>query len=74
MCKGELYEHLTEYIENKKSNVVLIKDVPCTKCKQCGETYFNNETVLMLERILNQVHYNGSEVSLTVLDYIKNAA
>jgi len=73
-CKGKLKQEKTDYIEKNKSHVILIRDVPCEKCGQCGETYFDNSTVQVLESILSKIQYISSEITLTVIDYVKSAA
>ena len=73
-CKGTLTQDKTDYVENSRNLVILVRDVPCEKCRQCGETYFDNDTVQMLEHILNNVQCISSEITLTVMDYTKNVA
>ena len=73
-CKGKIGKGRTDYIENNKKHVILIRDVPCEKCGQCGETYFDHNIVQAIERILNQIQYISGEITLTVVDYTKNAA
>ncbi len=73
-CGGHLAPDQTDYIENDNNHVVFIKDVPCEKCRQCGETFFNNNTVLRLEKILEGIAHISSEITLTVLNYVKIVA
>ena len=73
-CKGKLSIAKTDYIENSNNVVVLVKAVPCEKCRQCGETYFDHSTVQTLERVLNKFQHISSEITLTVMDYEKSAA
>ena len=73
-CGGSLKQSTTDYIEKKENHVILIKEVPCEKCGQCGEAFFGNAVVKVLERILNRIQHISSEISLTVIDYKKNAA
>jgi len=73
-CGGNLKQSKTDYIEKNGSMVILIKDVPCEECEQCGETYFNNNIVKKIEHILNGIQPISSEITLTVIDYTKNAA
>ena len=68
-CKGKLEPEKTSYVENNGDHVILIKDVPCEKCAQCGETYFDNITVQEIERILSQNQHISSDIMLTVVDY-----
>ena len=73
-CKGKLSQDTTDYIENNRSHVVLIRDVPCEKCRQCGEAYFDNSTVQTIEQILGKIKHISSEITLSVIDYTKAAA
>ncbi|MCL2637637.1 MAG: type II toxin-antitoxin system MqsA family antitoxin [Oscillospiraceae bacterium] len=74
-CKGNLKPSMTDYIEKSDNNIILIREVPCEECEQCGEPFFDNNIVKEIERILNQIQYNiSSEISLTVINYDKNVA
>jgi YgiT-type zinc finger domain-containing protein len=73
-CGGGLVPDKTDYIEKVDNHIILIRDVPCEKCKQCGETFFDNKTVLEIEEMLNKIQHISSEITLTVLDYSKNVA
>ena len=74
MCKGKTKQGKTDYVESNDNHVVLIRDVPCEKCAQCGETYLDHNVVLVIERIMDQVQHISGEMSLTVIDYAKMAA
>ena len=73
-CKGRLVQSTTDYIEKNENHVILIQDVPCEKCEQCGEVFFSTGAVKVLERILDGIQRISSEISLTVIDYKKNVA
>ncbi|MCL2171564.1 MAG: YgiT-type zinc finger protein [Defluviitaleaceae bacterium] len=73
-CKGKLHRDMTDYVESDKNLVVLVRGVPCEKCQQCGEVYFDHSTVLMLEAALGEIEIASSEITLTVMDYDKNIA
>ena len=73
-CGGNFKQSTTDYIEKNGSMVILIKDVPCEECEQCGEIYFNNDIVKTIEHILNGIQPISSEITLTVIDYMKNVA
>ena len=40
---------------------VIVKDVPCLVCANCGEIYFETDVILKLENILNR---NVSELEI----------
>ena len=73
-CTGTLKQDTTEYIEKMDNHVILITDVPCDKCTQCGEAFFSTSVVKVIEIILDGIQRISSEISLTVIDYKKNAA
>lgn len=68
-CGGKLKPDITEYIEKQGNYIVVIKNVPCEKCEQCGEVYFSNEVVQVIEKILDTIQYISSELTVTVIDY-----
>lgn len=49
-CKGKLIPATTDYIEKIGNYVVIIKNVPCEKCEQCGEEYFSTIVAKKLNR------------------------
>ena len=40
-CGGSLQESTMDYVEKIDNYVIVIKNVPCKKCNQCGEEYFS---------------------------------
>jgi len=70
-CGGGLKPTKTDYIEKNDNMIILIKDVPCEECTQCGETYFGNDIAMALERILTGIQPISSEITLTVINYLK---
>ena len=67
-CKyGEMEEGTTTYFEKLKNCYVIIENVPCIRCKQCGEEYFTNETAEKLDDILDQLKKIASKI--LIMDY-----
>ncbi|MBR1743711.1 MAG: type II toxin-antitoxin system MqsA family antitoxin [Lachnospiraceae bacterium] len=52
--------------------VIVIKNVPCEECEQCGEKYYNDEVMEELEKIVDKAQSLPSEVYIT--DYSHRAA
>ena len=73
-CSGSLKQSTTDCIERNDNHVILIQDVPCEKCGQCGEAFFDTSAIKVVERILDSIQHISSEISLTVIEYKKNAA
>ena len=71
-CAGNTKPDKTEYIEKQGNYIVVIQNVPCLKCEQCGETYFTTEVVEAIEKILDTIQYISSELTVTVIDYSNN--
>jgi YgiT-type zinc finger domain-containing protein len=71
-CGGSLRQGKTDFIEKNQNNVILIKEVPCEECGQCGEPFFSTGIVKAIESISDSIQCNASsEVSLTVINYNK---
>lgn len=54
--------------------VIVIKNVPCKKCNQCGEEYFSTPVAKKIESILDGIQKISSEITVTVIDYPTQAA
>lgn len=73
-CGGAEKAAVTEYIEKQDNYIIVIKNVPCMKCEQCGEEYFSTEVVRSIEKILDAIQRVASELTVTVIDYRQNTA
>lgn len=73
-CGGSEITATTEYIEKQGNYIVVIKNVPCLKCEQCGEEYFTTDTIRVIEKILDTIQMIASEITVTVIDYTHNTA
>ena len=62
LCKGEMKPGTTIHTVQLKNCVVVIKNVPCLKCKQCGEVVLSADTVARIERILHTVKKAVAEI------------
>lgn len=73
-CGGTLQETVTDYVEKIDNYVVIIKNVPCEKCTQCGEEYFSGCVAEKIESILNSIQKISSEITVTVINYADKVA
>lgn len=71
-CKGNLKQSKTISTVDVNGCIVVIENVPCLKCQQCGEKYFSDEVKLRMENIINQAANDLSKV--TVIDYSKQTS
>ena len=64
LCKGEMKPSTTIHTVQLKNCVVVIKNVPCLKCEQCGEVVLSADTVEKREHILQTVEKAVAEITV----------
>ncbi|ARP49558.1 YgiT-type zinc finger domain-containing protein [Ruminococcaceae bacterium CPB6] len=67
ICKGNLEHKLTTFMTDLDGCIVIIKNVPSLVCSQCGETYYDDDTMEQLEKISNSLRKVVTEVA--IVDY-----
>ncbi|MBQ7605088.1 MAG: type II toxin-antitoxin system MqsA family antitoxin [Firmicutes bacterium] len=71
-CKCDtVKQSYTTHVVNYKNCIIIIKNVPCEECVQCGEKYYTDEVAEKIEKIVNNAKQQMQELS--VLDYSKAA-
>ncbi|OON99906.1 MAG: hypothetical protein ATN35_10200 [Epulopiscium sp. Nele67-Bin004] len=70
-CKGDISDGLTNHVVNYEECIIIIKNVPCEQCIQCGESFYNDEIATKIEDILTEVKVIVSGVA--VFEYGKIA-
>jgi len=70
-CKNEMYESLTTDVTDLGNIVIIIRNVPCLKCKECNEEYYTAETIKKLESIVEGVKKSLQEIA--IIDFKKVA-
>lgn len=71
-CKsGEMQESKTSYFAMLESCYVIIENVPCLKCTQCGDEVFKGSVVEKIDDILDGLEKIVSKIS--IIDYSKVA-
>ena len=71
-CKGDMTSSTTTYMTELENRIVIIKNVPCLKCSQCGEVSFTGATMEIIDGILDKCESIMTEIA--VFDYNKTAA
>ncbi len=72
-CKNDTVVHtVTTYMVDLKDCIVIVRNVPCEECTECGEKYFTDDVMEKLETIVKKAREIASEVFVT--DYSKQAA
>ena len=71
-CRSEkMEEGKTTYFAQMKDCYVIIENVPCLKCGQCGDVVFKNSVMEKLDDILDDLEKYVSKIS--IIDYSKVA-
>ena len=70
-CKGDMKNSTTAFTVQYGKHVIVIKNVPCEECTQCGETVITDDVMQIIEKLIEQAKQMVNEV--TVIDY-KEAA
>ena len=71
-CKCQtIISSLTTHVVNYKNCIIIIKNVPCEECEQCGEKYYSNEVAKQLEILINIAKQLMQEIA--IIDYSKAA-
>lgn len=67
-CKNDTYKEVTTtHVVNYENCIIVIKNVPCLECEQCGEKYYTDEVAERIEKIVESLKQAAQE--LAVVDY-----
>lgn len=71
-CKCEtMISSSTTHVVNYKNCIIIIKNVPCEECEQCGEKYYSDEVAKQIEVLVNAAKQLMQEIA--IIDYSKAA-
>lgn len=71
LLQSNIESSTTTYMTDYQGCYIIIKNVPCEKCSQCGEEYLNGETLERIEEIIQKV--KGMLTEIAVVDYKQTA-
>ncbi len=63
-CKGTMKDGFSNYMVDLDGHFIIIKNVPCHKCSQCGEVSYSGETVTKIEEIIAKLKEALTEVAV----------
>jgi YgiT-type zinc finger domain-containing protein len=61
-------DSITTHVVKLKDCVIIVKNVPCSECVQCGETFYDNDVALQLEKIVGEMKTAITEIA--VVNYV----
>lgn len=72
LCKcNTVRQSTTTHVVNYKGSIIVIKNVPCEECEQCGEIFYTDDVAQRPEELVKQAKQMLQEIS--VIDYGKVA-
>ena len=72
ICKGEMVDGFATDVTDLESSVIIIRNVPCNKCSQCGEVSFSLAVAERLEQIVDMLRESVTEIA--IIQYSNPAA
>lgn len=66
-CKDTV-QSLNTHVVTYNNSVIVIKNVPCLECAQCGEKYYTDEIMEKLEVMVDQAKQMAGEVFVAEYD------
>ncbi len=71
-CAAKLEKGFTTHTVELEKGVVIIRHVPCLKCTECGEIFYDDDVIESLEKIVEDARKISGEIF--VAEYSKHAA
>jgi len=62
----------TSYVVDLEKCVIVIRNVPCLKCEQCGEVAYTDEVAQRLDEIVSSI--KGLMTEVAIVEYSDSAA
>ena len=63
-CKGGITDGITTHVSDLGQCIVIIRNVPCLKCEQCGEVAYIGMVAHKLEMIVNDMRAAVTEIAV----------
>ena len=63
-CKGTMRQEITTHFAQVGGCIIVIKNVPCSKCAQCGEVTYKGTVAQRLEQIMGELEKSLTEIAV----------
>ena len=73
-CKGNIADGVTTDVTDLASCVIVVRNVPCHRCTQCGEVSFSIDVSERLEKIVDTLRASDSVTEVAIVKYTDTAA
>ena len=71
-CKGSLQPSTAAHVVTLENCIIIVKNVPCLRCDQCGEVFYDDAVTEQLERIVKMLQSVVTEIA--VVNYEEKVA
>jgi YgiT-type zinc finger domain-containing protein len=72
-CKGDKAAGFTTHVADLGKCCIIVRNVPCEKCEQCGEVTYDGEVTQQLENIVERLQ-NAVVPEIAVVNYSDRVA
>ena len=63
-CRGIMEDSISNYMVDVDGRFIIVKNVPCHRCRQCGEVSYSGATAARLEAIIDELRAILTEVAV----------
>ena len=63
-CKGTMQAEYTTHFVQMGNCIIIVKNVPCSKCDQCGEITYKGTVAQRLEQITAELEKSLTEIAV----------
>ena len=63
-CKGAMQTEFTTHFMQISDSIIIVKNVPCSKCSQCGEVTYSGTVAQRLEQIVAELRKSLTEIAV----------
>ena len=71
-CVSNMQSGFTTDVTDLGNCLIIVRNVPCFKCVECNEVFYNGVVIKQLEKIIEAAKNSINEIA--IIDYNKQAA
>lgn len=63
-CKGNMTDDFSNYMVDLDEHFIIVRNLPCHNCSQCGEVSYSGGVVERLEKIVGKLKEVVTEIAV----------
>ena len=68
-CDGNMKDGTTNHTVSFKDCIIIVRNVPCVECTQCGQSFFKDDVTSSLEVIVKSVMLPEPLTEVAIVQY-----